>query len=77
MTGTCEAVMWDGVDDSFAVCAVGSPVRVAGAFSVDSRYGATLTLRALRAAASRSTSRPTCTTPPRSPSTRWWPTSVR
>ena len=50
VTGTCEAVMWDGVDDSFAACAVGAPVRVAGAFSVDSRYGATLTLRALRAA---------------------------
>ncbi len=50
VTGTCEAVMWDGVDDSFAACAVGSAVRVAGAFSVDSRYGATLTLRAVRAA---------------------------
>ena len=50
VTGTCDAVLWDGVDGSFADCAVGSAVRVAGAFSVDSRYGATLTLRAVRAA---------------------------
>ena len=50
VTGTCEAVMWDGVDDSFSSCAVGSAVRLAGAFSSDSRYGSTLTLRAVRAA---------------------------
>lgn len=50
VTGSCEAVMWDGVDDSFADCAVGSAVRVAGSFSIDERYGATLTVRSLRAA---------------------------
>ncbi len=49
-TGSCEAVMWDGVDDSFAACAVGAVVRVSGGFSVDARYGATLTVRTLRAA---------------------------
>ncbi|HEV2772594.1 MAG TPA: HD domain-containing protein [Thermoleophilaceae bacterium] len=50
VTGSCEAVMWDGVDDSFAACAVGAVVRVSGGFSIDSRYGATLTVRSLRAA---------------------------
>ena len=50
VTGHCEAVMWDGVDDSFAACAVGAVVRVSGGFSIDSRYGATLTVRSLRAA---------------------------
>ena len=50
VTGSCEAVMWDGVDDSFAACAVGAVVRVLGGFSIDGRYGATLTVRALRAA---------------------------
>ncbi len=50
VTGSCEAVMWDGVDDCFAACSVGSAVRVCGSFSVDSRYGATLTVRSLRPA---------------------------
>jgi 3'-5' exoribonuclease len=50
VTGSCEAVMWDGVDDCFAACAVGSVVHVTGGFSVDARYGATLTVRALRTA---------------------------
>lgn len=50
VTGSCEAVMWDGVDDSFAACGVGAVVRVSGGFSIDPRYGATLTVRALRAA---------------------------
>ena len=50
VTGACEAVMWDGVDDSFAACAVGAVVRVSGGFSVDGRYGATLTVRTLRTA---------------------------
>jgi len=50
VTGSCEAVMWEGVDDSFAACGVGAVVRVSGGFSVDARYGATLTVRALRTA---------------------------
>jgi 3'-5' exoribonuclease len=49
-TGSCDAVLWDGVDDSLPACAVGSVVRVAGSFSVDERFGATLTVRTLRAA---------------------------
>jgi 3'-5' exoribonuclease len=50
VTGSCEAVLWDGVDDLLEVCCVGSVVHVSGHFSVDARYGATLTVRALRAA---------------------------
>ena len=50
ITGSCEAVLWDGVDDVFEVCCVGSVVRVAGHYSVDARYGSTLTVRTLRAA---------------------------
>jgi 3'-5' exoribonuclease len=51
VTGSCDAVLWEAVDDSLSACEVGSVVRVAGSFSVDSRYGATLTVRSLRAAA--------------------------
>jgi 3'-5' exoribonuclease len=50
VTGACDAVLWEAVDECFAACAVGSAVRVAGSYSVDSRYGGTLTVRSLRAA---------------------------
>jgi 3'-5' exoribonuclease len=50
VTGTCEAVLWDGVEEAYPACAVGCAVRVAGAFSVDSRFGATLTVRSVRVA---------------------------
>ena len=51
VTGTVEAVMWDGVDELTAVCATGAVVRVAGRYAVDDRYGAGITVRAVRAAA--------------------------
>jgi 3'-5' exoribonuclease len=49
-SGACEAVVWEGVDQAFAACAAGSAVRVAGRYEVDRRYGASLTVRTLRAA---------------------------
>jgi len=49
-SGSCEAVLWDGVDDVFPACGVGAVVRVEGSFSVDARFGATLTTRAIRPA---------------------------
>ena len=49
-TGTVEAVMWDGVEELAPVCPAGAVVRVAGRYAVDERYGASITVRALRAA---------------------------
>ena len=51
VTGSCDAVLWEGIDEVLEACCVGSVVRVSGHFSVDARYGATLTLRSVRAAA--------------------------
>jgi 3'-5' exoribonuclease len=51
LTGSIDAVMWDGVADAEPLCAAGAVVRVAGRYGVDARYGAGLTLRALRAPA--------------------------
>ena len=51
LSGSIEAVMWDGVGDAESVCASGAVVRVAGRFSIDQRYGAGITVRALRPAA--------------------------
>jgi 3'-5' exoribonuclease len=50
VTGSVEAVIWDRVDELFDHCCPGGVVRVAGNFSVDAKYGSTLTVRALRAA---------------------------
>jgi 3'-5' exoribonuclease len=50
VTGCVEAVIWDGVDQLFDCCAPGNVVRVVGSFSVDQRYGSSLTVRSLRAA---------------------------
>jgi 3'-5' exoribonuclease len=50
VTGTVEAVIWDGVDELFECCPPGGVVRVVGNFSVDQRYGSSLTVRSLRAA---------------------------
>ena len=50
VTGTVEAVIWDGVDELFECCRPGGVVRVVGNFSVDQRYGSSLTVRSLRAA---------------------------
>jgi 3'-5' exoribonuclease len=51
LSGSIEAVMWDGVPEAEPVCVAGTVVRVAGRFSVDQRYGAGITVRAVRAAA--------------------------
>jgi 3'-5' exoribonuclease len=50
VTGTVDAVAWDGVAALRDLCTAGAVVRVAGQFAVDPRYGAALTVRSLRAA---------------------------
>ncbi len=50
VTGTLEAVCWDGVEEAFTACADGGAVRVIGRYEVDQRYGATLVVRSLRRA---------------------------
>ena len=49
-TGTVPAVIWDGVPQLAESCAVGRCVRVAGRYCRHPRYGAQLSIRALRAA---------------------------
>jgi 3'-5' exoribonuclease len=51
VTGSVEAVLWDGVDELAPACPTGAVVRVAGRYAVDERYGAGITVRMLRAAA--------------------------
>jgi 3'-5' exoribonuclease len=51
VTGSVEAVLWDGVDELAAACPTGAVVRTAGRYTVDERYGASITVRTLRAAA--------------------------
>ena len=50
-TGRIEAVAWDGVEEIASATAPGVVVRALGRYAVDGRYGACLTIRALRAAA--------------------------
>jgi 3'-5' exoribonuclease len=50
VTGTVEAVIWDGVDELYERCPPGGVVRVLGSFCVDQRYGSSLTVRSLRIA---------------------------
>jgi 3'-5' exoribonuclease len=50
VTGACEAVLWEPVDELLEACCVGAVVRVRGHFTVDARYGGSLTVRSLRAA---------------------------
>jgi 3'-5' exoribonuclease len=50
VTGVVEAVVWEGVDELFERCCPGGAVRVSGCFSVDPKYGSSLTVRALRPA---------------------------
>jgi 3'-5' exoribonuclease len=50
VTGTVDAVCWDGVEAVEEQARAGAVVVVRGAYSVDERYGATLTIRAARAA---------------------------
>jgi 3'-5' exoribonuclease len=49
-TGAVEGVCWECSDELWSAAAPGTVVRVTGAYSVHRQYGATLTLRALRAA---------------------------
>ena len=51
LTGSVEAVMWDDVEEAEPVCGAGAVIRVSGRYAVDARYGAGITVRALRAAA--------------------------
>jgi len=50
VTGRVEAVCWDDVDSVAESSAAGTVVIVRGTYSVDDRYGSTLTIRTLRAA---------------------------
>jgi 3'-5' exoribonuclease len=50
-SGRLECVVWDRVDEALACAGAGNVVRVAGRYAVDGRYGASLTVRSLRAAA--------------------------
>ena len=50
VTGAVEGVVWDCVEEVAEVARPGTPVHVAGCFSADSRYGASITVRAVRAA---------------------------
>ena len=51
-TGSVRAISWDEVAERRTVCAPGTIVWVAGEFRADERWGATLTIRELRAAES-------------------------
>ena len=50
VTGAVEAVCWDWSDAVWEAAAPGTIVRTVGAYSVDAKYGSTLTVRSLRAA---------------------------
>ena len=50
VTGSVEAVVWDCVDELAEHCPGGAVVRVLGRYTVEERYGATLTVRRLRTA---------------------------
>ncbi len=50
VTGAVEAVLWEGVDALDEVCGPGRPVYVTGRFSREQRFGATITVRLVRAA---------------------------
>ncbi len=50
-SGNVDAVLWDDCDAAMPVTAPGTVVKVTGRFTLDERYGATLTLRGVRAAA--------------------------
>ena len=50
-SGALGAMVWDGVDEVRAVCEAGRPIRVIGRHDVHPRYGAQVTIRALRPAA--------------------------
>ena len=49
-TGSLAAMVWDGVEQVRAVCAVGRPIRVVGRVDMHPRYGVQVSIRALRPA---------------------------
>jgi 3'-5' exoribonuclease len=49
-TGVVEGVVWEGVEEAAAVATAGSVVIVAGRFSVEQRYGSSITVRSVRPA---------------------------
>ena len=49
-TGRVEAVAWDDVENCFDAAEPGSAVRIAGRFSVHSKYGPKVTIDAIRSA---------------------------
>ena len=50
VTGAVEGVVWDGVDAACEAAVTGSVVIALGNYSVDSKYGACITIRSLRPA---------------------------
>jgi 3'-5' exoribonuclease len=50
VTGTVEAVVWDGVEAAGEVAVLGAVVIAVGVHSIDAKYGACLTVRSLRPA---------------------------
>jgi len=50
VTGAVEAVVWEEVDAAAEAAAPGSVVFASGTFSIDSRFGACVTIRSLRPA---------------------------
>jgi 3'-5' exoribonuclease len=49
-SGTVEAVLWEGVEESFEAAAPGSAVHISGRFGVHPQYGPKITVEALRPA---------------------------
>ena len=49
-SGTVEAVLWEGVEESFEVAAPGSAVHINGRFGVHPQYGPKITVEAIRPA---------------------------
>jgi len=50
-SGGFECVVWDGIEEVAGCATVGAVVKVSGRYSVSARYGASLTAKAVRAAA--------------------------
>jgi 3'-5' exoribonuclease len=50
-SGVVEAVIWDAIDEFAPLCPTGAIVRVLARYSVDERYGASLTVKRMRLAA--------------------------
>ena len=49
-SGSVEAVVWEGVEESFDIAAPGSAVHITGRFGVHPQYGPKITVEAIRAA---------------------------